>query len=145
MKPLGIKGVYESLRSASGTAQHLLLSAWGVVAAGGFYAVGISNIHLVGWVLASLLVAYCTVWAGKRCLLWALRLDVIITAIVLAEYLYIEWDTGINTVVFFLGRLTAGIILLVHGLYLSNLVRRQILEHKKFENILEVEFTSEIR
>ena len=145
MKPLGLKGVYESLRSASGTAQHLLLSVWGIIAAGGFYAVGISDVHLVGWVLASVLVTYCTVWRSKWCLLWALRLDVMITAIVLAEYLYIEWDTGINTVVFFLGRLAAGIILLVHGLYLSNLVRRQMLEHKKFEGILEVEFTSEIR
>ena len=145
MKPQGLKGVYESLRSANGTAQHLLLSIWGIIAAGGFYAVGISDVHLVGWVLASVLVTYCTVWRSKWCLLWALRLDVMITAIVLAEYLYIEWDTGINTVVFFLGRLAAGIILLVHGLYLSNLVRRQMLEHKKFEGILEVEFTSEIR
>lgn len=145
MKPLGLKGVYESLRSANGTAQHLLLSVWGIIAAGGFYAVGISNLHLGAWVFASLLVLYCTVWRGRWCLLWALRLDVMLTAIILAEYLYIEWDTGINTVVFFLGRLAAGVILLVHGLYLSNLVRRQILEHKKFEGILEVEFTSEIR
>jgi hypothetical protein len=145
MKPLGLKGVYESLRSASGTAQHLLLSVWGIIAAVGFYAVGISNLHLIVWIASSLFVLYCTVWRGKVCLLWALRLDVMITAIVLAEYLYIEWDTGINTVVFFLGRLAAGVILLLHGLYLSNLVRRQILEHKKFESILEVEFTSEIR
>jgi hypothetical protein len=60
-----------------------------------------------------------------------------ISFIVLAEYLYIEWDTGINTMVFFLGRLAAGSILLVHGMYLANLVRRQMLEHKRFE----VDFT----
>ena len=133
MKALGVKGVYESLRSANGTAQHLLLSAWGIVAAGGFYAVGISDVHLVGWVLASVLVTYCTVWRGKWCLLWALRLDVMLTAIVLAEYLWIEWDTGINTLVFFMGRLAAASLLLVHGLYLSNLVRRQMLEQRLFE------------
>lgn len=145
MKPLGLKGTVDSLRSANGTAQHLLLSVWGIIAAGGFYAVGISNLHLIVWVLSSLLVFYCTIWRSKPCILWSLRLDVMITAIVLAEYLYIEWDTGINTMVFFLGRLSAGVILLVHGLYLCNLVRRQILEHKKFEGILEVRFTSEIR
>ena len=133
MKALGVKGVYESLRSANGTAQHLLLSAWGIIAAGGFFAVGISNLHLLAWVLASLLVTYCTVWRGKWCLLWALRLDVMLTAIVLAEYLWIEWDTGINTLVFFMGRLAAASLLLVHGLYLANLVRRQMLEHRLFE------------
>ena len=133
MKALGVKGVYESLRSANGTAQHLLLSAWGIVAAGGFYAVGISNLHLLVWVLASVLVTYCTIWRGKWCLLWALRLDVMLTAIVLAEYLWIEWDTGINTLVFFMGRLAAAGLLLVHGLYLSNLVRRQMLEQRLFE------------
>ena len=141
MKPLGLKGTYQSLRSANGTAQHLLLSIWGIIAAGGFYAVGISNLHLIAWVLASVLVAYCTIWRGKWCLLWALRLDVMLSAIVLAEYLYIEWDTGINTLVFFLGRLTAGVILLAHGLYLANLVRRQMLEHKRFE----VEFISDFK
>ena len=141
MKPLGLKGTYESLRSANGTAQHLLLSVWGIIAAGGFYAVGISNIHLIGWVLASILVAYCTVWRGKWCLLWALRIDVMLSALVLAEYLYIEWDTGINTLVFFLGRLAAGVIMLTHGLYLANLVRRQMLESKRFE----VEFISDIK
>jgi hypothetical protein len=31
MKPLGLKGTYDSLRSANGTAQHLLLSIWGIV------------------------------------------------------------------------------------------------------------------
>jgi hypothetical protein len=133
MKALGVKGVYESLRSATGTAQHLLLSAWGIIAAGGFYAVGISNLHLLVWVIASVLVTYCTIWRGKWCLLWALRLDVMLTAIVLAEYLWIEWDTGINTLVFFTGRLAAGVLLLAHGLYLSNLVRRQMLEHRLFE------------
>ena len=141
MKPLGLKGTYQSLRSANGTAQHLLLSIWGIIAAGGFYAVGISNLHLIAWVLASVLVAYCTIWRGKWCLLWALRLDVMLSAIVLAEYLYIEWDTGINTLVFFLGRLAAGVIMFVHGLYLANLVRRQMLEHKRFE----VEFISDIK
>ena len=141
MKPLGLKGTYQSLRSANGTAQHLLLSIWGIIAAGGFYAVGISNLHLIAWVLASILVAYCTIWRGKWCLLWALRLDVMLSAIVLAEYLYIEWDTGINTLVFFLGRLAAGVIMFVHGLYLANLVRRQMLEHKRFE----VEFISDIK
>ena len=141
MKPLGLKGTYQSLRSANGTAQHLLLSIWGIIAAGGFYAVGISNLHLIAWVLASVLVAYCTIWRGKLCLLWALRLDVMLSAIVLAEYLYIEWDTGINTLVFFLGRLAAGVIMFVHGLYLANLVRRQMLEHKRFE----VEFISDIK
>ena len=141
MKPLGLKGTYQSLRSANGTAQHLLLSIWGIIAAGGFYAVGISNLHLIAWVLASILVAYCTIWRGKWCLLWALRFDVMISAIVLGEYLWIEWDTGINTLVFFLGRLAAGVILLAHGLYLANLVRRQMLEHKRFE----VEFISDIK
>ena len=141
MKPLGLKGTYRSIRSASGTAQHLLLSIWGIIAAGGFYAVGISNLHLIAWVFASFLVAYCTVWRGKRCLLWALRLDVMLTAIVLAEYLYIEWSTGVNTLVFFFGRLAAGVIMLIHGLYLANLVRRQMLEHKRFE----VEFISDIK
>ena len=141
MKPLGLKGTYESLRSANGTAQHLLLSIWGIIAAGGFYAVGISNLHLIAWVVASLLVAYCTVWRGKWCLLWALRIDVMLSALVLAEYLYIEWDTGINTLVFYFGRLAAGVIMLVHGLYLANLVRRQMLEHKRFE----VEFISDIK
>jgi hypothetical protein len=141
MKPLGLRGTYESLRTANGTAQHILLSVWGIIAAGGFYAVGISNLHLGAWVFASLLVLYCTVWRGKWCLLWALRLDVMISAVVLAEYLYIEWDTGINTLVFFLGRLAAGVLLLIHGLYLANLVRRQMLEHKKFE----VEFISDFK
>ena len=141
MKPLGLRGTYESLRSANGTAQHLLLSVWGIIAAGGFYAVGISNLHLTAWVVTSILVAYCTIWRGKWCLLWALRVDVMLTAIILAEYLYIEWDTGINTVVFFLGRLAAGVIMLIHGLYLANLVRRQMLEHKRFE----VEFISDIK
>jgi len=141
MKPLGLRGTYESLKSANGTAQHLLLSIWGIIAAGGFYAVGISNLHLTAWVAASILVMYCTIWTKKPCLLWAIRLDVMLTTVVLAEYLCIEWDTGINTVVFFLGRISAAVILLTHGLYLANLVRRQMLEAKRFE----VEFISDIR
>ena len=137
MKALGLKGTYEALRSASGTAQHIMLSVWGVIAAGGYFALGISNFHLLAWISTSVFVLFCTIWASKHWLLWALRLDVMISFIVLAEYLYIEWDTGINTIVFFLGRLAAGSILLVHGMYLANLVRRQMLEHKRFE----VDFT----
>ena len=145
MKALGIKGTYEALRSASGTAQHLMFSVWGVIAAGGFFALGISDFHLIAWVSASIAVMYCTVWAGKTWLLWALRVDVMITLAVLLEYFAVIANEGIPTPVFFLARLAAASTLLVHGLYLSNLVRRQILEHKQFADILEVEFTSDIK
>lgn len=145
MKALGLKGTYEALRSASGTAQHIMLSVWGVIAAGGYFALGISNFHLLAWVSTSVFVLFCTIWTSKRWLLWALRLDVMITMAVMLEYFAIVAEEGIPTPVFFLGRVAAGTTIMLHGLYLSNLVRRQILEHKKFAHILDVEFTSDIR
>lgn len=137
MKPLGLKGLWRSLRSANGPAQHMLIGVWGIIAAAGFYDVNVPNVFLVSWVLASIAVIYCTVWASKPNLLIALKIDAVLSAMVLSLYLFEAYTAGITTLVFFAGRLVAGSVLVLHGLYLVDLVQRQIFEATYIEDNLK--------
>lgn len=128
MKPLGIQGLKQALRSANGPAQHLLMGVWGLITTAGFWQVGVPVPVLLAWALASITVVYCTVWATKPTLLRALKLDTMLTVMVLSLYLWEEWITGIMTPVFFAGRVLAGSVLAMHGFYLIDLVHRQILD-----------------
>jgi len=139
MKPLGLSGLKKALRSANGPAQHLLMGAWGLITTAGFYEVGIPAYLLITWALASLGVIYCTVWAGKRFLLNVLKLDTMLTIMVLCLYLYEEYTTGITTPIFFAGRVVAGAVLSFHGIYLVDLVQRQIHEALYLEERLKNE------
>jgi hypothetical protein len=93
MKPLGLLGLKKSLYSANGPAQHLLLGVWGLIVTAGFYKVGIPAYFLITWALVSLSVIYCTIWAGKVVLLNFLKLDTMLTIMVLCLYLYEEYAT----------------------------------------------------
>ena len=128
MKPLGIQGLKQALRSANGPAQHLLMGVWGLITTAGFWQVGVPVPVLLAWAMASMTVIYCTVWATKPTLLRALKLDTMLTVMVLSLYLWEEWITGIMTPVFFAGRVLAGSVLAMHGFYLIDLVHRQILD-----------------
>ena len=128
MKPLGIQGLKQALRSANGPAQHLLMGVWGLITTAGFWQVGVPVPVLLAWAMASIMVVYCTVWATKPTLLRALKLDTMLTVMVLSLYLWEEWITGIMTPVFFAGRVLAGSVLAMHGFYLIDLVHRQILD-----------------
>jgi len=126
MKPLGIQGLKQALRSANGPAQHLLMGVWGLITTAGFWQVGVPVPVLLAWAMASMTVIYCTVWATKPTLLRALKLDTMLTVMVLSLYLWEEWITGIITPVFFAGRVLAGSVLAAHGFYLIDLVTRQM-------------------
>ena len=139
MKPLGLLGLKKSLYSANGPAQHLLLGVWGLIVTAGFYKVGIPAYFLITWALVSLSVIYCTIWAGKVVLLNFLKLDTMLTIMVLCLYLYEEYATGITTPIFFAGRVTAGTVLSLHGFYLIDLVQRQIHEALYVEERLKNE------
>jgi len=128
MKPLGIQGLKQALRSANGPAQHLLMGVWGLITTAGFWQVGVPIPVLLAWAMASVTVIYCTVWATKPTLLRALKLDTMLTVMVLSLYLWEEWITGIITPVFFAGRVLAGSVLAAHGFYLIDLVTRQMLD-----------------
>lgn len=139
MKPLGLLGLKKSLYSANGPAQHLLLGVWGLIVTAGFYKVGIPAYFLITWALVSLSVIYCTIWARKVVLLNFLKLDTMLTIMVLCLYLYEEYATGITTPVFFAGRVIAGTVLSLHGFYLIDLVQRQIHEALYVEERLKNE------
>lgn len=144
MKPLGLKGAYKSVRTSNGTAESLLLGVWGFIAAGAFYKLGImdggahaeslSGFHVFCWALSSLFVIYCTLWSERTSLLWALRVDVIIKVVLFLEYLFVVFTTGIPIMIFFILRCVVVFVLVMQGLYLADLVHRQIIEFKKFEN-----------
>ena len=139
MKPIGLKGLYRALRSANGPAQHLLMGIWGLITTAGFYQVGVPTFLLISWAIASLAVVYCTIWTGKPTLLRAIKTDTIFSIMVLTLYLYEEYTTGITTPVFFAGRVVAGSVLVLHGLYLIDLVQRQIHEALYLEERLKNE------
>lgn len=139
MKPLGLKGLYRALRSANGPAQHLLMGVWGLITTAGFYQVGVPTFLLISWAIASLAVVYCTVWTDKQTLLRVIKTDTIFSIMVLTLYLYEEYTTGITTPVFFAGRVVAGSVLVLHGLYLIDLVQRQIHEALYLEERLKNE------
>ena len=139
MKPLGLQGLWKALRSANGPAQHLLMGIWGLITTAGFYQVGVPTVLLISWAIASLAVVYCTIWAGKQTLLRAIKTDTIFSIMVLTLYLYEEYTTGITTPVFFAGRVVAGSVLVIHGLYLIDLVQRQIHEALYLEERLKNE------
>jgi hypothetical protein len=139
VKPLGLSGLQKALRSANGPAQHLLMGVWGLITTAGFYEVGIPAYLLITWALASLAVVYCTIWTAKPALLRVLKLDTMLSIMVLCLYLYEEYTTGITTPIFFAGRVVAGSVLSLHGLYLVDLVQRQIHEALYFEERLKHE------
>ena len=139
MKPLGLSGLWQALRSANGPAQHLLMGVWGLITTAGFYQVGVPVPLLLAWAFASLVVVYCTVWSTKPTLLKALKTDTMLTVMVLSLYLWEEFTTGITTPVFFAGRVLAASILSLHGFYLIDLVHRQMLDAQAFEKSLRDE------
>ena len=133
MKPLGLDGLRLALKSANGPAQHLLMGVWGLIVTSGFWAVNVPVPSLVIWGLCSFSVVYCTIWAHKPKLLYALKADTLLTVTVLLLYLWEEYTTGITTLVFFVGRVAAASVLIAHGFYLIDLVHRQILDARAFE------------
>jgi len=139
MKPLGVQGLWKALRSANGPAQHLLMGIWGLITTAGFYEVGVPTALLVAWAIASLAVVYCTVWTDKPTLLRSLKVDTMFSIMVLTLYLWEEYTTGITTPVFFAGRVVAGSVLTMHGLYLIDLVQRQIHESLYIEERIKNE------
>lgn len=137
---MSLKKTLQSLRSANGTAQHIMLGIWGVVIAGMYAGMGVPDALLVLWTALSMAVIGATVWLSKLILKRLLIADVYISVAVLVLYLthtrhaevhmgqlhHHHVDIGSHVV--------AVLILIVHGLYLADLTNRQILERKRFSD-----------
>jgi len=158
VKPLGIKGTCEAIRTANGPAQHVAISLVGLTYAGMFAGM-IPHALLFAWVGSSALVLIATVWLRRKWLKAFLLLDFVLSCMVLtfyfmhepspAEPLYhvmtaegmqmasrgshaMSWADKFS-------HATACVMMAGWSLYLSNLVHRQILEAERYEIMFEGE------
>lgn len=138
---MGLSRTLQSLRSANGTAQHLLLGVWGVIIAGMYHNMGVPDLLLLLWTALSVAVVVATVWLNKTLLKYLLVADVMVSVSVLVLY-----ATHTKTVTHPMGMVmthshfdigahfVAAIVMILHGLYLADLTNRQILESRRFHN-----------
>jgi hypothetical protein len=64
MRPLGLHGAYQAIRSANGPAQHIAVSLVGLTYAGMFVGM-VPGAILWAWVASSVLVLVATIWLKK--------------------------------------------------------------------------------
>ena len=158
-KALGIKGTYQAIRSANGSAQHIAVSLVGLTYCGMFIGV-VPDVILYAWAGSSALVLLATVWFSKIWLKRALLLDFVLSFIILTFYLMHDHDAPTGPVYHVMkahgmeaasrGQSAMGmldifshslacVMMAAWSLYLANLVQRQILESHRFEAAFEGE------
>lgn len=155
---LGLKGTYESIRTANGPAQHVACALVGLTYAGMFLEMVPFPIVAL-WAMSSVIVMVAVVWLPKIILKTALLADFILSCMVLSFYLFHEpepkgftyYSMGANGItshspdmhsmstVEVLSHTSAVVLMAAWTLYLSNLVHRQMLEKKRFEVVFEGE------
>ena len=158
MKPLGIKGTYDAIRTASGPAQHVAISLVGLTFAGMFVGM-VPDLLLAAWVGSSAMVLVATVWLTRKWLKSFLLMDFVLSCMVLTFYFMHDLTPsgpmyhvmtaegmqmanrsshGMSMIDKFAHAL-ACVMMAGWSLYLSNLVQRQILEAERYEIIFEGE------
>jgi len=155
---LGLKGTYQSIRSASGPAQHIACSIVGLTYAGMFVGM-VPTAILVTWALLSVLTIVAVVWLPKIILKYTLIADFVTSAMVLSFYLlhdpkpvgfvyYSLTPGGISshapgmtsmTMIETVSHSAAVVMMACWSLYLANLVHRQMLESTRLVFVLEGE------
>lgn len=158
MKPLGLTGTYEAIRSANGPAQHIAASLVGLTYAGMFVDM-VPDVVLISWAAASVLVLASTIWLRRQWLKRFLLLDFTLSCMVLTFYFLHEppapdfvyhtmTATGMTShsigahtmsMLDMFSHAVACVMMAAWSLYLSNLVHRQILEAERYEIVFEGE------
>lgn len=159
---LGLKGAWNAIKTSNGTAQHILYGIWGFIIAGMYIDMGVPNSLVTFWALASLVTIFVVIWMSKKLLKLLLLLDVSLTALVLGLYvshayvvepMFMEPIYHVSTAEgmvvaqralvvlhdfsswsMFISHILPCLVLILHGIYLANLVERQELEKKRFSN-----------
>ena len=150
---LGIRGTYHAIKTANGPAQHIACSLVGLTYCAMFDGMVPSPV-LIMWGLSSLMVAFSTIWMKKIVLQYCLMLDFFLSLLVLTYYMmytpahtgFVYYSSSDMTSAYTLrGEHTSPVKTIAHGasivmmaawsLYLSDLVRRQILDRKLFDRI----------
>jgi len=156
MPALGLKNTYQKVMTANGPAQMLTYSFWGVLMAGMFQGVCevcFPNELLLFWGAVSAAVVPITIWCDRSWLRNVLLLDVVISAYVLFKFMMFE-PHAVQQVYYTMtvSGMQAGhgeahslsdwfhasalIWMTLHALYLADLTNRQILEKKRFTDVV---------
>jgi len=149
---LGLTGTYEAIKSANGPAQHISCAIVGLTYAGMFAGMVPAPI-LIGWAAMSVMIIAAVVWLPKLVLKYTLLADFVFSAMVLTFYFmhdpqpqgYVYYTAGdmtrghapqmeSMTQIEMMSHSVAVIVMAGWALYLSNLVSRQILERKRFDD-----------
>lgn len=148
---MGLKTVYDAIRTANGPAQHISCALVGLTYAGMFAGMVPAPI-LWGWASMSALIILAVIWLPKIILKYSLLADFVFSNLVLTFYFmhkpaptgfvyyssgsmqrgYNPTDHGMS-IVEQLSHGSAVVLMAAWSLYLSNLVHRQILERKRFD------------
>ena len=159
---LGLRGTWEAIKTANGPAQHILYGLWGFIIAGMYLDMGVPNSLVGAWAVSSLITIIVVIWMSKEVLKRILLLDVGLTALVLGLYVseaylikpmvmepiyHVNTAQGMELVQragvglhdlaswsMFISHIVPCLVLILHGIYLANLVERQELEKKRFSN-----------
>ena len=158
MKPLGIRGTYNAIRTANGPAQHVAIALVGLTYAGMFVGM-VPDLLLAAWVGSSAMVLVATVWLTRKWLKSFLLMDFVLSCMVLTFYFMHDLppsgpmyhvmtadgmlmaDRGSHgmSMIDQFSHALACVMMAGWSLYLSNLVQRQILEAERYEIIFEGE------
>lgn len=128
---LGIKGTYQALRTANGTAQQIACSIWGVLVSGSLVGSTppVALFALAG-VSASIIAAL--IWLPRIWLQRALTVEFIASVVVFALHFFGRWPTSTPPeIIATASHSLSAAALCVWALYLANLVHRQLLEKQR--------------
>lgn len=144
-----LKQFYKSIINANGPAQVLGYSFWGVLMAGmlwDFDPKELNHFLLSGWAAISVLVLLASIFCSKKITQDILLLDMVVSAVVLAivamhhddmmRVMYTVQSDGhfVKSYVSHWFTVAGLCWMTVHGAYLANLLQRQRLESKRFNN-----------
>lgn len=151
----GLPGIIRQVRNANGPAQHIACSITGLIIAGMFANMVHTGI-ILAWAAMSILVIVATIWLPRVVLKYVLLTDFVLSMVVCFQYLMYEPPKPVHMVYYSMGAngmqaaarpsmdMSMGVVetaahvgaviwLSIWSLYLANLVHRQILERKRFE------------
>lgn len=144
-----LKAFIKKVAGANGPAQILSYSFWGVLIAGMLWDFCNSCLPqplLVVWSAASLVILASAIWCSKKTTMYALWIDMILSAVVLSivafhephitKIVYTVQDSGefSKSHVSEVFTIIALVWTTLHGAYLANLLQRQILEAEMFND-----------
>lgn len=135
--------VFNQIKNANGPAQHVTFAIWGMIMAGMYAGLGPSLWLVTAWFLTSMAMIPTLLFMPRIWLERVILIDVMQTTAVLTLYLTHEavhhpmyssahnvWDS--------FAHIAGPIFMILHGVYLANLVQRQRLEKLRFVGTVEV-------